>query len=169
MKSPEDFTPPQWKTYITNALKRETGDKPNPFLYKFFHMKVQGALGNMFDPYMLAIGIDLLALECKDAREEPLLEGMSDIRLLKSMFALPRSRAFWRAVWFSRYAVTEHQIGYYRYWLKQYGYAYDRRDHPRSKKLMEECKQRLSEAEQMIRSEEPKVSFKIHWLRENMS
>jgi hypothetical protein len=132
-------------------------------------MKVQGALNQGFDPYMLAVGIDLLALHCEGMREESIYEGLNNASILQSLFKLPRSRVFWRAVWFSRFASSDHEIGYYRYWLREFGYAYDTNEHPRSAELLRECKKRLEEAEQMIQDSNADVTFKLHWLKENMS
>ena len=75
---------------------------------------------------------------------------------------------FWRAVWFSRYAWTPHQVQYYRWYLTQWEVGLSMtRGEPGRQELLSKCRRKLEASEQIIRGmNNPRMAFRLHWLHE---
>jgi len=169
LKTPEDFTIPEWTQYIKEAFKRETDKNPNPFIHEILYPRLWVLVEkDVFDSYMAAIRFDLLALE--NADEKTMYEQTYPSTMIKPFFDRPRSRTFWRGVWFSRFAKEEQQVNFYRYWLRQYEFSFERIDYGKERQdLIIRCKTALQKAEDKIRKTNPDASFTLNWIKENMS
>jgi hypothetical protein len=128
---------------------------------------IKDLLKNEVDCFMLALGLDLLALSWDPWRSP--WELLSTGYLFRPFRQLGRSRSFWKAIWFSRYAETEHEVQYYRYHLTQYDAALSLpQGEPGRQTLIKSSKRALAEAERTLVTRDVSPTFEIHWLRDRL-
>lgn len=169
MKTPDTFKIRDWQHYVFAAVRRETGKQwqPKSHTMASWTKCLKDLLKNEVDCFMLALGLDLLALSWDPWRSP--WEQLATGSLFRPFRLQARSLSFWKAVWFSRYASGEHEVQYYRYHLTQYDAALSLpQGEPGRQTALRSSKKALAEAERtlVIRNNQP--AFEIHWLRDRM-
>ena len=163
-----------WQRYLFDAIRRETGNsgwKPKSTMVATWTRVIKGLVIDKeytpIDPYVLALGLDKIALHWDEH------VAISPWRVLAAGSLYydfsGRPTAFWHAVWFSRYAFTPQEVQYYRYHLTQWEAAHiDAKGEPGRLPWLRKSRRALSHAEEVIRkrSVNPRATFKLHWLRQ---
>lgn len=172
MKTPEHYTNKDWANYMFRAYKRELGVewKPVQFTIQSITRMCNRRIKDGIDPYLVAMKLDLLAFENNVSDETFVVDQLQPWLITAPFFERKRGLAFWRAVWYSRFADTDHQIEFYRHWLRQYEFAYELANVNEDKiQLLVTCKKQFAMAEKKIKTDNSKPVFKFHWLREFMT
>lgn len=171
MNTPDRFKIHDWQAHLFNAVRRETrsGWKPKSTIVAAWTRVIKNLTENKehetIDPFVLALALDVIALEWGDHVVVSPWEVLAPGRLFYRFSG--RSKAFWRAVYFSRYAMTEREVLFYRYHLTQYevGLSMIRGEAGRLE-LLRSHKFALAQAETAIRERgNPRPTFRLHWLR----
>jgi len=172
MKTPPQFSVKDWQSYVFNAVKRETG-KPwgvKPHVIAAWTRKLKDLLCDEVNPYMLALGIDVLALNWDSWRMTSPWEVLAPGSLFLPFRRYHRPMSFWRAVWVSRYAQTKHELLYYNYHMTQLEVAFELPEGEQGRaELAKKSRQALATAEEIIVKRGDSPTFKIHWLADRMS
>lgn len=170
MKTPDQFKIKDWQTYLFSAVRREYDPawKPKSHMVaawtRVLKNLTQSKEYDTLDPFVLALALDVIALEWGNVAVTSPWEILAPGKLFYRFSG--RSKAFWRAVWFSRYAATEGEVQYYRYWITQYeaGLGMERGE-PGRLDLLVRSKRALKTAEEAIRDRgRPRPLFRLHWL-----
>ena len=171
MKTPPQFTIKDWQHYVFNSVKRETG-KPwdvKGHVIAAWTKKIKSLLFEDANPYMLALGIDVLALNWDSWRMTSPWEVLAPGSLFLPFRRYPRPMSFWRAVWFSRYAQTKHEVLYYVYHMLQLEAAFGIPEgEPGRAELAKSSRQALTTAEKIVVKRDDAPTFKVHWLLDRM-
>ena len=161
------MTPPNnttnWMKYMFDAVRRETGHKWNQPQYQIgiWTKQLKKLSGEGVNPYLLALGIDLLALRWGRVKQENIWEVTTPGSLLKSFRDIGFPIWFWKGVWWSRFADTRHEQKYYKHWLRC---AQDAPTRGTSLSAIRESKLKLRAAENKLRDRDARDSFKVHWV-----
>lgn len=170
LNTPDKFRTNDWTKYTFGAVHRETGEKwkPKGYVVATWTRSFKKLIESGLDSYILALGVDLLALDWSGVEFVSLWQTLS-----VGAFTFPfrqqllRPSYFWRAVWFSRYARTEHEVQYYRYWMSQIEEALDAEPGALGvAELLKKSRDKLITAEAKVRNRGGEPAFKMHWLRD---
>ena len=161
MKSPNEVS--NWMQYMFAAVRRETGHKWNQPQYQIgiWTKQLKRLSADGVNPYLLALGIDLLALRWGYVKSENIWEVTTPGYLLKPFRDVGFPIWFWKGIWWSRFATTKPEQKYYRHWIRQ---AQNALTQGISLSAMHEAKMKLRDAESKLRERENSATFKVHWL-----
>ena len=172
MRTPNQFTVKEWQAYLFDAVRRETGAAwgPRPHTIASWTKVLKNLLADGVDCVMLALALDVLALDWSSHTTSSPWELLAPGSLFFEFRRRPRPRAFWRAAWFSRFASTDEEVQFYRYWFVQYDVALSMtRGEDGRAGLLRRSKSALARAEAVLaRRGNPRPAFRMHWLRERM-
>ncbi len=172
MKIPSEFKTKDWVSYLKLAVQRETGKQWKPKAHmiaawtRVFKNLTQSKEYDGIDPFLLALAIDVIALEWLGGDVISPWEVLAPGKLFYQFVG--KSKAFWRAVWFSRYAITDREVNYYDYHLTQYeaGLAMEPGEFGRYE-MLKNSKRALAESETFIMARiqsNMRPLFRMHWL-----
>lgn len=176
MRTPDQFKIGEWQHYLFDAVSRETGStwKPKSTMVAAWTRVIKGLIiDNEYTPidsFVLALALDRIALNWGEHVAISPWEVLAPGRLFYDFTGRPL--AFWRAVWFSRYAFTSQEVQYYRYHLTQWEAALiDARGEPGRLPWLRKSRKALNVAEEIIRkrSVNPRATFKLHWIRQRFA
>ena len=164
MKTPDELTRAELMTYLRDAIKREHGVewKPKSYIWATWAKQLAYLIDHEVPPYLVALGLDLIALDWPRVAEESPWEILSPGSLLKPFRGVGWPVWLWRAVWWSRQAHSPDEVRYYQYWLIQAGLACD----GTTLEAVTEARAALEVAEQRLRRRGARRQFRLHWLRD---
>jgi len=168
MRSPDQYAIVDWQHYLFAAIERETGEpwKPPSYIVAGWTRKIKELLKAEFDSYDLALGIDLLAIHWVDTEQLTPYRVLSPGYLITMLQDIPRPLVLRRAVWFSRFAQTDDESWYYKYWLTQLESSLSTPAGVEGRgELLSKSIRKLADAEHIIRGRDAVATFKYHWLR----
>lgn len=173
MKSPDTFSVDEFVSYFHVAVERETNKKynPNPHTIATWTRIIKRLLNDKVNVWLLALGLDTIALRWKQLSGNSPWETLSTYNLLRFFYDFkPKVPIFfWRSIWMSRFAQTDQQVEYYKEWLLQYLCAVEFRGDVGSQELKTTAHKHLQWAEDVIRSNENReATFKFHWMWEKI-
>lgn len=154
-----------WMRYLFDAVRRETGEKWKSPQYQIgiWTKGLKKLDADGVPSYLIALGIDLLALQWDSVKRENIWEVTTVGYLLKPFRDVGYPMWFWKAVWWSRYAKKGREVDYYRHWLRQ---AQNALTQGTSASAISEAKEKLRAAETKLRASERRSTFSLHWLKE---
>lgn len=170
MKGPETWHPMDFVRSFLNSVVRETGTawEPAEYCMNILKTRMRNAVGVGANPYELVIALDRLAVDWNHYADDGELYAYFDLPyLLQWTRARSRAKDFWRHVYYSRYAVTDDEVYYYRVWLSTWdaseeeGYS-----HPIWSPMREKAQEKLELAENKVRAENRKPSWKWNAVRD---
>lgn len=171
IKTPPQFSIKDWQHYVFAAVKREIRKPWNvkPHVIAAWTRKLKDLLRDEVNPYMLALAIDVLALNWDSWKMTSPWEVLAPGSLFLPFRRYLRPMPFWRAVWFSRYARDKHEVLYYSYHLTQLEVSFEIPEGNWGKtELAKRSRQGLAKAEEVIVGRDTSPVFKLHWLRDRL-
>ena len=172
MNTPDRFKIRDWCSYLFDAVRRENNRewRPKSTIVAAWTRVIRNLTENKeyetLDPFVLALALDVIALGWGDYVVTSPWEVLAPGKLFYKFSG--RSKAFWRAVYFSRFASTDKEVQFYSYHLTQYeiGLSMVRGEAGRLE-LLRNHKVALTQAETVIRARgNIRPVFKVHWLRQ---
>lgn len=122
MKTPTRFHQGDWLSYFGDAIFRETGTpwEPTDLDRTIVASKIKKATKGGIDLWMLALGLDILAVEWKErSRLWYAAQLFEPGPLMYPLYEQgPVPEGWWRDIWFSRYAEGEPEIDYFNFWME---------------------------------------------------
>lgn len=171
MKYPEQMSANDFTRYTFGAVLRETGEKwqPKPYIVATWGRQFKSLLASEVPSYLIALGLDILALDWEYSVSLSPWEALSTGYLLKPFRDGGGGVWFWRAVWFSRFAKTESEVNFYNHWLTASRQGTETPTGTAGKgEYIKDVREKLQRAEVKIKRQRRQPVFKLHWL-ENWS
>lgn len=169
LSPPEQMQDYQWLAYLDGAVARETGEPPQRAKHeaKAWARLLKRLRSEGVEPYLLALSLDVLALDWAETRGLSPHVILSPGRLLHWYYGRTRPPWFWHAVWWSRFATTGEQVDYHREWLDLTEAALEiEAGHEGRAAALEDAREHLAAAERVERRRARTPAFALNWLRE---
>jgi hypothetical protein len=162
MKLPHQFERRDWLAYILTSIARQNGGQL-PRWSTHDSSVAENALARCrregADPYELAVALDQLARNWTAQREfYSLFSAGYVLHTTRQSWWLPP--AFWRGVYFSRYARNAHEVAFYAQWLTELEAAEQGVDFSSSTQRLRAV-QHLTQAEERIIAEDREAMWLV--------
>lgn len=169
MQYPDTYDKQAYLGHFYSAVYRETGEYWSPgagaarLVEKLIHETVD-EIGR--DPpysgcWELAVSLDLAAVNWNYEHHNDLYGKLRASSLLRFTRRQRRSSAYWRGVFFARFAKDEHEYEFFRLWLARMEHAEEEWT-PEYDEARKESICRLKEAEDKIRERGNPAAFEFN-------